>query len=116
MVDNGSSLNFLPKYALDRLDYEGVILKPSDIVVRAFDGSNRMVHGEVDLTIKVGLQVFESTFYVIDIRQAYSCLLKRPWIHGAGVVTLTLHQKLKYPVKGKVVTVCGEEEYIVSHL
>src|ERR1044072_6450 len=26
------------------------------------------------------------------------------------------HQKLKYPVKGKVVTVCGEEEYMVSHL
>src|ERR1044072_4305926 len=52
----------------------------------------------------------------MDIRPAYSCLLGRPWIHGAGAVTSTLHQKLKYPVKGKVVTVCGEEEYMVSHL
>ena len=54
LVDTSSSLNVLPKGALDRLDCEGLILKPSDIVVRAFDGSKRMVHGEVDLPIKVG--------------------------------------------------------------
>ena len=52
----------------------------------------------------------------MDIRSAYSYLLGRPWIHGAGEVTLTLHQKLKYPVKGRIVTVCGEEEFMVSHL
>ena len=33
----GSSLNVLPKGTLDRLDYEGVMLKPSNIIVRAFD-------------------------------------------------------------------------------
>ena len=54
LVDIGSSLNVLPKGALDRLDCDGLVLKPSDIVVRAFDGSKRMVHGEVDLPIKVG--------------------------------------------------------------
>ena len=75
-----------------------------------------MVHGEVDLLIKVGTQVFNLIFYIMDIQPAYSCLLGRPWIHGAGVVTSTLHQKLKYPVKGKIVTICGEEDYTVSHL
>ena len=116
LVDIGSSLNVLPKGALDRLDCDGLVLKPSDIVVRAFDGSKRMVYREVDLTIKVGSQVFNSTFYVMDIRLAYSCSLERPWIYGAGAVTSTLHQKLKYPVKGKIVTISGEEEYTVSHL
>ena len=38
LVDTGSSLNVLPKKALDRLDCEGLELKPSNIVVRAFDG------------------------------------------------------------------------------
>lgn len=52
----------------------------------------------------------------MDIQPAYCCLLGRPWIHGAGAVTSTLHQKLKYPVEGKIVTVCGEEEYMVSQL
>ena len=78
LVDIGSSLNVLPKKALDRLDYEGLELKPSNIVVRAFDGSKRMVHGEVDIPVKVGSQIFASTFYVMDIRPSYSCLLGRP--------------------------------------
>ena len=91
-------------------------MKPSDIIVRAFDGSKRIILGELNLPIKVGSQTFDSTFYVMDIRLAYSCLPGRPWIHGAGAVTSTLHQKLKYPMKGKIVTVCGEEEYMVSHL
>ena len=57
LVDIGSSLNVLPKKALDRLDCEGMDLKPSNIIVRAFDGSKRMVHGEVDIPIRVGSQV-----------------------------------------------------------
>src|ERR1051325_4950160 len=116
LVDIGSALNILPKTAFDRIDVEGLVLKPSDIIVTAFDGSKRTVLGELTLPVKVGSQTFDSTFFIMDIRPAYSCLLGRPWIHGAGAVTSTLHQKLKYPVKGKVVTVCGEEEYMVSHL
>ena len=52
----------------------------------------------------------------MDILPSYSCLLGRPWIHGAGVVTSTLHQMLKYPVQGKIITVHGEEEYMINHL
>ena len=119
LVDTGSSLNFLPKKALDRLDCEGLTLKPSNIVVRDFDGSKRMVHGEVNIPVKIGSQTFESNFYVMDIRPSYSCLMGRPWIHKAGALTSTLHQMLKYPMKGKIVIVYGEdgeEEYMVSHL
>ena len=36
--------------------------------------------------------------------------------YNTGAVTSTLHQKLKYPVKGRIVTICGEEEFMVSHL
>ena len=110
------SLNVLPKKALDRLDCEGIMLKPSNIIVRAFDRSKRMVHEEVDVLIKAGSHTFASTFYVMDVRPSYSCLLGRPWIHKAGAVTSTLHQMLKYPVKGKIVTVQGEKEYMVSHI
>ena len=39
LVDTGSALNILPKSAFDRLDVEGLVLKPSDIIMRAFDGS-----------------------------------------------------------------------------
>src|SRR3954469_5739866 len=49
LVDNGSSLNVLPKMVLDRINFEGMVLKPSDVVVKAFDGSKSIVYGEVEL-------------------------------------------------------------------
>ena len=70
LVGTGSYLNVLPKGELDRLDCEGLVLKPSDIIVRAFDGSKRTVHGEVDLRIRVGSQIFNSTCYIMDIHPA----------------------------------------------
>ena len=116
LVDTGSSLNVLPKSVLMKIDYSGVEIRPSDLIVRAFDGSKRSVFGEVDLPVKIGPQIFTITFFVMDIFPAYCCLIGRPWIHKSGAVTSTLHQKLKFPVSGKIVTVCGEEEYMVSHL
>ncbi|KAI5390410.1 hypothetical protein KIW84_075651 [Lathyrus oleraceus] len=116
LVDTGSSLNVLPKKALAKLNCDGLVLTPTDLIVRAFDGSKRAVFGEVELPAKIGPEVFKSTFYVMDIQPAYNCLLGRPWIHAAGAVTSTLHQKLKYIWEGQVVTVCGEEDIFVSHL
>src|ERR1051325_2174076 len=78
LVDTGSALNILPKTAFDRLDIEGLVLRPSDIIVRAFDGSKQTILGELTLPVKVGSQTFDSTFFVMDIRPAYSCLLGRP--------------------------------------
>ncbi|KAI5445748.1 hypothetical protein KIW84_013834 [Lathyrus oleraceus] len=100
LVDTGSSLNVLPKKALTKLDCDDATLRPSNLVVRAFDGSKRAVCGEVELPVKIGPQVFKSTFYVMDIQPAYNCLLGRPWIHAVGAVTSTLHQKLKYGLEG----------------
>ncbi|XP_050904196.1 uncharacterized protein LOC127118095 isoform X1 [Lathyrus oleraceus] len=116
LVDTGSSLNVLPKKILSKIDVEGFVLTPSDLIVRAFDGFKWSVFGEVTLPVKIGPEVFDIIFYVMDIHPAYSCLLGRPWIHGAGAVSSTLHQKLKYVWNGQIVTMCGEEDILVSHL
>ena len=52
----------------------------------------------------------------MDIRHSYSCLLGRQWIHNAGAITSTLHQMLKYLIQGKIITVHGEEEYMINLL
>ncbi|XP_052732430.1 uncharacterized protein LOC128196229 [Vigna angularis] len=114
LVDNGSSLNVMPKATLEKLPCEGMHMRPSSMIVRAFDGSKREVMGEVELPMQVGPCVFQITFQVMDILPAYSCLLGRPWIHSAGVVPSTLHQKLKYVMGDKLVIVSGEEDLLVS--
>jgi len=50
----------------------------------------------------------------MDILLAYSCLLGHPWIHSAGVVPSTLHQKLKFMFNDKLIIVSGEEDFLAS--
>ncbi|KAI5424164.1 hypothetical protein KIW84_030397 [Lathyrus oleraceus] len=116
LVDTGSSLNVFPKSSLSRLSYQGPPMRQSGVVVKAFDGSRKTVIGEVDLPIKIGPSDFQVTFQVMDIHPSYSCLLGRPWIHEAGAVTSTLHQKLKFVKNKKLVVVGGEKALLVSHL
>ncbi|RDX84226.1 hypothetical protein CR513_34757, partial [Mucuna pruriens] len=96
LIDNGSSLNVMPKTTLDKLYSTGSTLKTSSMVVRAFDGSKREVMGEITLLGCIGSTTFNITFQVMDIQPAYSCLLGRPWIHAVGAVPSSLHQKVKF--------------------
>ena len=45
LIDNGSSLNVMPKATLDKFPFNVSHLRPSSMVVRAFDGSRQDVRG-----------------------------------------------------------------------
>ena len=115
LIDNGSSLNVMPKMTLDKLPFDASYIRPSSMVVRAFDGSRRDVRGEIDLPIQIGPYTCQITFQVMDINPAYSCLLGQPWIHSVAVVPSTSHQKLKFVVEGQLVIVSSEEDILVSY-
>lgn len=93
LVDTISSLNVTPKRTLTKLSYQGPAMKPSALIMKAFDGSRRTVIGYVELPLLTGPHIFPITFLVMDINPAYSFLLGRPWIHTAGAITSTLHHK-----------------------
>jgi len=116
LVDNGSSLNVMLKATMNKLHGEGIHLRPSTMVVRAFDGSKREVIREVKLPVQVGPCTFQIVFQIMDILSAYSCLLGRPWIHTVGVVPSTLHQKLKFVIDDKLIIVSGQEDLVVCGL
>jgi len=114
LIDNGSSLNVMPKSTLEKLPFNDSHLKPSSMVVHAFDGTRREVRGEIDLPVQIGPHTCQVTFQIMDIKPAYSCLLGCPWIHSVGVVSSTLLQKLKFVVEGHLVIVSSEEDILVS--
>jgi len=114
LIDNGSSLNVMPKATLDKLSFNASHLRTSFMVVQAFDSSCRGVRGEIDLPIQIGPHVCQITFQVMDINPSYNCLLGQPWIHLVGVVPSTLHQKLKFVVEGQLIIVSGEEDILES--
>jgi len=75
LIDNGSSLNMMLRATLDKLPCERDNIRPSSMIVRAFDGSRREVIREIELPIQVGLCTLEVVFQVMDIIPTYSCLL-----------------------------------------
>lgn len=116
LVDIVSSLNVMPKATFIQLHVKGLQMRVTALIVMDFNGSRRQVIGEVNLPICMGPHQFTITFQVIDINPAYSCFSGRPWIHVAGAVTSTLHQKLKFMFDYKLVIVCSEEDLLVSEL
>ncbi|XP_052479494.1 uncharacterized protein LOC128034713 [Gossypium raimondii] len=114
LVDNGSTLNVLPLSMLNRLPVDSSHKKSCQNVVRAFDGTERKVVGRIDKPLLIGPTVYEVDFLVMDIKPSYNYLLGRPWIHSAGAVPSSLHQKLKLVSEGRVVTIDAEEDIIAS--
>ncbi|XP_052874528.1 uncharacterized protein LOC128280419 [Gossypium arboreum] len=57
------------------LPNDGSHMKTCQNVVRAFDGTERKLMGKIDIPLEIGP--------------------RRPWIHSAGAVPSSLHQKLK---------------------
>lgn len=114
LVDNGSSLNIMSRSTLMKFHVDPSYLKPSTMVVRAFDGARREVIGDIEIPLKIGPTTFNVPFQVMDVNSSYSCLLGRPWIHSAGAVPSSLHQRVKFNVEGGQVIVYGEEDMFVT--
>ncbi|XP_017609360.2 uncharacterized protein LOC108455291 [Gossypium arboreum] len=114
LIDNGSALNVLPLSTLNRLPVDSSHMKTCQNVMRAFDGTERKVRGRIDIPLLIGPNTYEVDFLVMDIKPSYNWLLGRPWIHSAGAVPSSLHQKLKLVTEGRLVTINAEEDIIAS--
>ncbi|XP_017648059.2 uncharacterized protein LOC108488281 [Gossypium arboreum] len=114
LIDNGSALNVMPLATLSRILIDLSYLRPCHSTVRAFDGTRREVTGKIEILLEVGPYIYDIEFQVMDITPSYNCLLGRPWIHSAGAVPSSLHQKVKFIMDGLLVTVVGEEDIVAS--
>ena len=51
----------------------------------------------------------EVDFIVVDSYSPYTAIVAKPWLHALGVVSSTLHQKVKYPSEGLVKEILGSQ-------
>ena len=114
LIDNGSALNVCSMSTLECLNVDTSLIHPTTMIVRAFDGTLKEVQGKIDLAIGVGPMSFMVNFQVIKVDSPYNMLIGRPWLHTAGTVTSTLHQRLKFPFEDLMVTIMAEEPLISS--
>ena len=64
--------------------------------------------------MQIGPCTFNVEFQVMDVSPSYNYLLGRPWIHIAGAVPSTLHQKIKFVTEGQLVCIATEENMIAG--
>ena len=51
---------------------------------------------------KTDSEIVEVGFIVVDSYSPYTAIMARPWLHALGVISSTLHQKVKYPSESLV--------------
>ncbi|WJZ92665.1 hypothetical protein VitviT2T_011649 [Vitis vinifera] len=105
LLDNGSALNVCPLATAIALGYAPFDFGPSTQTVRAYDNTRREVMGTLEIELLIGPTTFVAVFQVLRIPTSFNLLLGRPWIHRAGAIPSSLHQKVKFIHNGQVIVV-----------
>ena len=105
MEDDGSVINACPLQILPNLRVKVEELTKSDLIIRAYDDSTRSVEGTFVASMKTDPIEVVIEFTVLDIPVTYALLLGRPWYHVLGGVPSIVHQKVKFLLDGKVITI-----------
>ena len=109
MVDQGSAAEIMYPDL-----YKGLGLKPEDLATYSsplvsFEGKMVIPKGQIRLPVQAGEDVVEVDFIVVDAFSPYTAIMGRPWLHSLGVVSSTLHQKVKYPSGGQMLEIVGSQ-------
>ena len=109
MVDQGSAVEIMYPDL-----YKELSLKPEDLTTYSsplisFEGKMVVSKGQIRLLVQAGTDVVEVDFIVVDAFSPYTAIMGRPWLHSLGVVSSTLHHKVKYPSGGQVLEIVGSQ-------
>ena len=91
LIDNGLALNFCPMATLECLKVHMSLIRPSTMIIKAFDGTHCEMQGKIELMIEIDPRSFMVNFQVIKVDTPYNMLLGRPWLHVAGAVVSAFH-------------------------
>ncbi|XP_074298035.1 uncharacterized protein LOC141628839 [Silene latifolia] len=113
LVDDGSAVNVIPLKMVYKLGMKELDWTLSNQGVRAYDSTRHKVIGLINLTVATRPVERKVNFQIVDIEASFNLLLCRPWIHASKAMTSTLHQKIKIPLDGRVVTITSSPIKVV---
>ena len=114
LLDNGSTLKVCPLVTAIALGFSPDDFGPSTQTVRAYDGTQRTVMGTLSTHVMIGPVSYSIVFQVLRIQSSFNLLLGRPWIHEAGAIPSSLHQKVKFIHEGRIITIQSDRDIITS--
>ena len=109
MIDQGSAVEIMyPEL------FKGLNLKPENLTAYnsplvSFEGKMVILKGQIRLAVQTGSNMVEVDFIVVDAFSPYTTIMGKPWLHTLGVVSSTLHQKVKYPSGDQELEILGSQ-------
>ena len=80
-----------------------------DSLLLGINGKVVIPRGQIKLPIQAGSEVVEMDFIVGDAYSPYIAIVAIPWLHALGVVSSTLHLKVKYPSEDQIEELVGSQ-------
>ena len=108
MVDQGSAAEIMYPNLYKGLSLRAKDLTPYSSPLVSFEGKVIIPKGHIRLPMQTSSETVEVDFIVVDAYSPYTAIVARPWLHTLGVVSSTLHQKIKYPSKGQIEKILGD--------
>ena len=105
LLDNGSALNICHLVIAIALGFSPSDFGPYTQIVRVYEGTQRIVIGTLTTHVMIGPVRYFVFFQVLRIQSFFNLLFGRPWIHEVGAIPSSLHQKVKFIHKGRIITI-----------
>ena len=106
MVDQGSAVEIMYPFLYKGLNLKSEDLMPYSSPLVSFEGKVVIPKGQIRLPMQTGPKVVEVDF---NAYSPYTAIVARPWLHILETVSSTLHQKVKYPSKGQIKEILGDQ-------
>ena len=108
-MDQGSAAEIMYPNLFKWLNLKIEDLTPYNSPLVSFEGKVIIPKGQVRLPVQTRSEIVEVDFIVVDAYSPYTAIIARPWLHTLGAVSSTLHQKVKYPSRGKIEEILGDQ-------
>ena len=109
MVDQGSAVEIMYPNLYKGLNLKFEDLTPYSSPLVSFEGKLIIPKGQIRLLVQIGSKVVEVDFIVVDASSPYTAIVAKPWLHTLEAVSSTLHQNIKYPFKGQIKEILGDQ-------
>ena len=105
MVDGGNAAEIIYPDLFKGLKLKLEDLLPYSSPLMSFDGKLVTPKGMIRLPIQTGPEIGEVNFIVVDTYSSYTAIVGRPWLHTLGAVAFSLHQKVKFLSRDRVLEI-----------
>jgi hypothetical protein len=109
LIDQGSFAEVMYQDLYVKLGLGEAELSSFTSPIFGFSGEPTVPLGKTILPVLAGLINLQTEFIVVKASSPYNAIMGRDWLHRMKAIPSTLHQKLRFPTKDRVMELNGHQ-------